>query len=628
MNRLPARLGAAFVLVAALTTAAAGASAPGVETRIDAPTGASDVVQGVVTDSTSLLVDNQVFTDWTFAVDETIEGSADGVITVRTEGGLDGEGFIHVVSGQPHLEVGDRVQMWLEPAAGEDWYVPVGGTTAAVAITADGHIIVDSDDSTTNFVLEGFFWADFDTPVSYRVNPNTPDLAGTTEINPIQDGFQAWEDDSLSEVDFTYAGTTNITSRTFDGVNAVFWAPTNAGYLARTTSIFNANTMEMVEFDVQFNPDWEWVDGVASGRFDVQTVATHEAGHTLGLGHPPGSGAVMFATLASGKVKRSLSNGDIGGVRELYGLPSCEGIIATIAGNDGNNTINGTAGDDIIDGGDGNDTINGNGGNDIICGGDGNDTISGGSGNDRLHGDAGTDNLGGGGGSDFIEGNGGNDVLRGGPGNDDLWGLGGSDIVDGDGGNDVARGGSGDDTVRGGDGDDKLTGSSGDDVLEGGDGDDKLFGHEGDDTLEGEAGLDRLFGNENDDTLRGNGGDDTMKGHDGDDRLYGGGGADLLRGGLDQDLLVGSDGHDNLAGGGAADTINGDAGNDILNGNAGHDDLGGGAGNDTVNGGIGNDDLAGDGGSDTLDGGDHNDSCHGGSGVDSGQNCESNTSIP
>ena len=626
MRSLSARLLTVVLLVLASLTTIGAARAPESEaTRIDAPTGATDVVQGEVTAATTIVVGGQVFTRWSFEVTETIEGSASGTITVRTEGGFDGQ-LVHVVSGQPDLAVGDRVQLWLEPDAGE--YLPVGGEDAAVPITPEGLLVADHDDSAENFVLEGFYWADFDSAVPFLINPNTPDLPGTGEVGAITAAFQKWEDDPLSIVDFDYGGATAIKKRTLDGTNAVFWAGAGGQtYLARTTSYFRPNG-ELVEFDIQFNPYWDWVDGSENGKFDVQSVATHEAGHGLGLGHPSGSGAIMFATLASGLKKRNLSNGDLGGLRTLYGIPACEGQEATLAGTDGNDNLTGTPGNDIIDAGDGDDQIDGGGGDDIICGGDGDDQISGGGGNDRVHGGAGSDNIGGGGGADFLEGNGGNDVIRGGPGNDDLWGLGGNDTVDGDEGNDVARGGPGNDTVRGDQGVDQLTGSSGADKLEGGDGDDKLFGHEGDDTLDGLGGDDKLFGNEGDDVLRGNGGNDAVKGQEGNDKGYGGGGRDLIRGGLDVDRLFGGADDDDIAGGGGADTIVAEGGDDTVNGNAGHDELSGGAGSDQLDGGIGNDTLRGDAGNDTLNGGAHVDWCNGGSGTDTGASCETTIGIP
>lgn len=47
----------------------------------------------------------------------------------------------------------------------------------------------------------------------------------------------------------------------------------------------------------------------------------------------------------------------------------CQGMLATIHGNDGDNRLEGTSGNDVIAGLRGNDSIDGFGGNDHICGG-------------------------------------------------------------------------------------------------------------------------------------------------------------------------------------------------------------------------------------------------------------------
>jgi matrixin len=51
---------------------------------------------------------------------------------------------------------------------------------------------------------------------------------------------------------------------------------------------------------------------------DVESVALHEIGHILGLGHSTVPSAVMFAGLSLGATKRVLTTDDIQGVRLLY----------------------------------------------------------------------------------------------------------------------------------------------------------------------------------------------------------------------------------------------------------------------------------------------------------------------
>jgi CSLREA domain-containing protein len=112
--------------------------------------------------------------------------------------------------------------------------------------------------------------------------------------------------------------------------------------------------------------------------------------------------------------------------------------ITVIVGSDKNETLNGTAGADMIFGLGGKNTINGNAGNDLICGGNGFDTISGGDGDDTIEG---------GNGDDVIKGDAGNDILIGGAGNDRLEGGADNDLLTGGSGADAFFGGTGTDAV-------------------------------------------------------------------------------------------------------------------------------------------------------------------------------------
>ncbi len=277
-----------------------------------------------------------------------------------------------------------------------------------------------------------------------------------------------------------------------------------------------------------------------------------------------------------------------------------------ISGDAGDDTLWGDAGDDLLSGGIGNDTLDGGIGNDTLAGGAGNDGLVGALGDDNLSGDAGRDTLSGGDGADTLAGGEEDDLLDGGAENDLLSGDGGNDTLFGDLGNDNLSGGLGNDQLEGGDGNDTIDAGAGDDTLIGGDGDDQLNGHEGRDSLDGSAGNDSLSGWQDDDTLTGGAGDDRVDGGEGNDSLTGGAG---------NDTLLGDAGSDTLDAGAANDQIYAGAGNDQALGGDGDDQIFGAGGNDTLTGGAGNDTLLGGDDRDTIFGG-AGDVVDGGSGGD------------
>ena len=64
-----------------------------------------------------------------------------------------------------------------------------------------------------------------------------------------------------------------------------------------------------------------WSTNPGPQQVDLESVAVHEIGHVLGLGHEPGiPDAIMYPEFSYGATKRDLHGDDIRGIRALYGL--------------------------------------------------------------------------------------------------------------------------------------------------------------------------------------------------------------------------------------------------------------------------------------------------------------------
>lgn len=151
--------------------------------------------------------------------------------------------------------------------------------------------------------------------------------------------FATWEAVPTASIAFQFVGFTSAEPDEDDDLSVLGFRsePDLDRVLGATSFVVDVTTGEIVEADIFFNAAFPWSIAPAGdpARFDLQSVALHEIGHFLGLGHSAlgetelqsqgarrvtASGAVMFP-IAFGRgntLDRQLQPDDVAGVSDLY----------------------------------------------------------------------------------------------------------------------------------------------------------------------------------------------------------------------------------------------------------------------------------------------------------------------
>lgn len=231
-------------------------------------------------------------------------------------------------------------------------FIMLGYLAAGSAIAGGNLLMRNTNDASTHFETSR---QDAQLPVRWYLSSDGLPGSGLSnaELQVIlQTAFDTWQQLPSSRVQFEYAGEISRNQAGIDGVNLVTFTdqeyifPSGVLAVAATytfaeeTTVTDANNDldgdgtpdlpngvypagSIYEADIVFNASYDFATSGDAGSMDLQAIALHEIGHSVGLSHSVIEGAVMHPFLAqdvqSARVPKA---DDIAFMSYLYPEPS------------------------------------------------------------------------------------------------------------------------------------------------------------------------------------------------------------------------------------------------------------------------------------------------------------------
>jgi len=171
------------------------------------------------------------------------------------------------------------------------------------------------------------------TGITYRiVTTQGTNVTGSRTLTQVfNSSFGAWAALTTASISFTQgadaAAATTYSGTTPDSINIIKTNILQADYQTvggdalGVTVVASDDNGRIVDADILFNPgvSYSTETTTPSTRIDLESVATHEIGHLLGLDHSSILSATMFPTIGDGLFyARALQTDDIAGVSSIY----------------------------------------------------------------------------------------------------------------------------------------------------------------------------------------------------------------------------------------------------------------------------------------------------------------------